>query len=213
MNPGMRPVRTAARSMLAAIFVIQGWSAFRDPAKLAGKAQPVTDRLAPRLKAVHPSLPTDAETLVRINGAAQVTGGILLATGRATTPAALLLAGSLVPTTLAGHAFWDIDDPAERNQQRINFLKNLGLIGGLLFAALDSEGRPSLAWRSRNTARNARRGVGHTARTARLQAGNTARNARREAQHAVHTAQREAKHVLRDARIARLAARAGQRLG
>ncbi|MEV0131244.1 DoxX family protein [Dactylosporangium sp. NPDC050688] len=198
----MRPVRTAARSMLAAIFVIQGWAAFRDPAKLADKAQPVTDRMEPALRAVHPRLPTDAETLVRVNGAAQVAGGLLLATGRATTPAALVLAGSLVPTTLAGHAFWDIEDPAQRNQQRINFLKNLGLIGGLLFAALDNEGRPGLAWRTRNTARNARRGAGHTARTA-----------RREAQHAVHTAQREARHVLRDARIARLAAQAGRRLG
>ncbi|GAB3866893.1 DoxX family protein [Dactylosporangium cerinum] len=194
-------MRTAARSMLAAIFVIQGWAAFRDPAKLAGKARPVTDRLEPKLKAVHPSLPTDAETLVRVNGAAQVAGGLLLATGHATTPAALVLAGSLVPTTLAGHAFWEIDDPAQRNQQRINFLKNLGLIGGLLFAALDNEGRPSLAWRSRNTARAARRGAGHTARTA-----------RREAQHVVHTAQREARHVLRDARIARIAAQAGRRL-
>lgn len=190
--------------MLAAIFVIQGWAAFRDPAKLAEKAQPVTDKLAPRLKAVHPSLPTDAETLVRVNGAAQVAGGILLATGHATTPAALLLAGSLVPTTLAGHAFWEIDDPAQRSQQRINFLKNLGLAGGLLFAALDNEGRPGIVWRSRNTARLARRGAGRTARTA-----------RRETQHAVNTAQREARHVLhaaqRDARIARIAARAGHR--
>jgi uncharacterized membrane protein YphA (DoxX/SURF4 family) len=198
----MTPVRTAARSMLAAIFVIQGWAAFRGPAKLADKARPLTDRLEPTWKAVHPSLPTDAETLVRVNGAAQVAGGILLATGQATTPAALVLAGSLVPTTRAGHAFWEIEDPAQRNQQRINFLKNLGLIGGLLFAALDNEGRPGLAWRTRNTARNARRGAGHTARTA-----------RREAQHAVHTAQREARHVLRDARIARLAAQAGRRLG
>jgi uncharacterized membrane protein YphA (DoxX/SURF4 family) len=201
----MTPVRTAARSMLAAIFVIQGWAAFRGPAKLADKARPLTDRLEPTLKAVHPSMPTDAETLVRVNGAAQVAGGVLLATGHATTSAALVLAGSLVPTTLAGHAFWEVEDPAQRNQQRINFLKNVGLLGGLLFAALDNEGRPSLRWRARNTARTARRGAGHTARTA-----------RREAQHAVHTAQREARHVLhaaqRDARIARMAARTGRHL-
>jgi uncharacterized membrane protein YphA (DoxX/SURF4 family) len=171
----MRPVRTAARSMLAAIFVIQGWAAFRDPAKLADKARPVTDRLEPALKAAHPSLPTDAETLVRVNGAAQVAGGILLATGHATTPAALVLAGSLVPTTLAGHAFWEIDDPAQRNQQKINFLKNLGLMGGLLFAALDNEGRPSIAWRTRYSARTARR----------------------EARHALHAAQRGARHTIR----------------
>ncbi|HTJ40022.1 MAG TPA: DoxX family protein [Dactylosporangium sp.] len=157
----MRPVRTAARSMLAAIFVIQGWAAFCDPAKLAGRARAVTDRLEPTIKAVHPSLPTDAETLVRVNGAAQMAGGVLLATGHATRPAALLLAGSLVPTTLAGHAFWDVEDPQQRAAQRIQFLKNLGLLGGLLLAAVDHEGRPDLRWRAGHAAKTLRRARRH----------------------------------------------------
>jgi putative oxidoreductase len=145
--------------MLAVIFVIQGWAAFRDPAKLADRARPVTDRLEPTIKALHPSLPTEAATLVRINGAAQVTGGVLLATGRATTPAALLLAGSLVPTTVAGHAFWTIEDPQQRYAQRIQFMKNLGLMGGLLLAALDHEGRPDLRWRTGHALKKAKRTV------------------------------------------------------
>jgi uncharacterized membrane protein YphA (DoxX/SURF4 family) len=145
--------------MLATIFVLQGWAAFRDPAKLADRARPVTDRLEPTIKALHPSLPTDAETLVRVNGAAQVTGGLLLATGHATAPAALLLAGSLVPTTLAGHAFWAIDDPQQRSMQRIQFVKNLGLMGGLLLAALDHEGRPDLRWRTGRAVKRAKRSL------------------------------------------------------
>ncbi|MFG2038702.1 DoxX family membrane protein [Dactylosporangium sp. NPDC048998] len=149
----MRPVRTAARSMLAAIFVVQGWAAFRDPEKLAERARPVTDRMEPTIKALHPSLPTDAETLVRVNGAAQMAGGILLATGHAARPAALLLAGSLVPTTLAGHPYWSVEDPRERATQRIHFLKNIGLVGGLLLAALDHEGRPDLRWRAGHAAK------------------------------------------------------------
>ncbi|MFB9408747.1 DoxX family protein [Dactylosporangium matsuzakiense] len=153
----MRPVRTAARSMLAAIFVIQGWSSFSNPARLAGKAVRVTEKLEPTIKAMHPSLPTEAETLVRVNGAVQVAGGLLLASGHATRPAALALAGSLVPTTLAGHAFWEIEDPAERAQQRIQFLKNIGLFGGLLLAALDREGRPDLRWRAGHAARSSAR--------------------------------------------------------
>ncbi|WP_433611926.1 DoxX family protein [Dactylosporangium sp. CA-139114] len=157
----MRPVRTAARSMLAAIFVVQGWAAFTSPARLAGRAKPVTDRLEPTIKALHPSLPTDAETLVRINGAAQVAGGVLLATGHATRPAALLLAGSLVPTTLAGHAFWEIENPQDRAQQRIQFMKNLGLMGGLLLAALDREGRPDLRWRAGHVGKTLKRARRH----------------------------------------------------
>ena len=45
--------------------------------------------------------------------------------------------GSLIPTTLAGHSYWQIEDPATRKVQRIQFHKNMAMIGGLLFAALD----------------------------------------------------------------------------
>jgi uncharacterized membrane protein YphA (DoxX/SURF4 family) len=46
--------------------------------------------------------------------------------------AAAMLAGSLVPTTFAGHRFWEQDDPATREQQTVHFLKNAGMMGGLL---------------------------------------------------------------------------------
>jgi uncharacterized membrane protein YphA (DoxX/SURF4 family) len=147
--------------MLATIFVVQGWAALRGPAKLAGRARGVTDRLEPAIKAVHPRLPTEAEKLVRVNGAVQVVGGVLLATGHARRPAALLLAGSLVPTTLAGHAFWAVEDPQERTAQRIQFMKNLGLLGGLLLAAVDREGRPDLRWRAGQATRVLRRARRH----------------------------------------------------
>jgi putative oxidoreductase len=74
---------------------------------------------------------------VRGNAAVQVLGGTLLALGRAPRLSALALAGSLIPTTLAGHAYWTIEDPAARKQQRIQFHKNLAMIGGLMFAVLD----------------------------------------------------------------------------
>ena len=45
---------------------------------------------------------------------------------------ALALAGSLVPTTLAGHRFWEEEDDAARAQQTVQFLKNLAMFGGLL---------------------------------------------------------------------------------
>jgi uncharacterized membrane protein YphA (DoxX/SURF4 family) len=142
--------------MLAALFVSEGFNALRNPEMLADHAKPVTDRLAPGLSKLHPRLPTDAETLVRINGATQVTAGLLLATGHATTPAALALAGSLVPTTLAGPRYWEHTDATERRSQRTQFMKNLGLLGGLIFAALDREGKPGLTWQTGHLARHAR---------------------------------------------------------
>ena len=79
-----------------------------------------------------------------------------LALGVFARPASLALAASLVPTTLAGHAFWQETDPAAKAQQRIQFLKNLAMLGGLLLAAADTGGRPSVPWR-------AKRAVGHAA--------------------------------------------------
>jgi uncharacterized membrane protein YphA (DoxX/SURF4 family) len=61
-----------------------------------------------------------------------VIGRALLASGIATKLAATILIGSLVPTTIAGHAFWKEENEAGRKNQRTQFFKNLGLLGGLL---------------------------------------------------------------------------------
>jgi putative oxidoreductase len=70
-----------------------------------------------------------------------VVGGALLASGTLPRLAALALAGSMIPTTVAGHAFWKVDDPAARKLQRIQFHKNMAMIGGLLFAVIDRDER------------------------------------------------------------------------
>ncbi len=150
--------------MLSALFVVSGAKAVMDPDRLAGTASGVTDRLGPRIARLHPALPSDPRSLVRLNGALQVTGGVLLNTALH-RPAALLLAGSMVPTTLAGHAFWSIDDPAQRAAQRTQFLKNLSVLGGLLLAAADTGGAPGLPWRTRHALHDANRTVRRTAKT------------------------------------------------
>lgn len=166
----MTPLRTFARGMLAAIFVAEGFNALRQPDRLVQKAKPLTDQLAPTLKSIHPGIPTDPKTLVRVNGGVQVVGGLLLASGRASTPAAAALAASLVPTTIAGHAFWTYEDPEQRRQQRTLFMKNAGLLGGLIFAALDNEGRPGLPWRAGDLSKRARRSTKRAYKTARREA-------------------------------------------
>ena len=60
-----------------------------------------------------------------------------------------------MPTTLAGHRFWEHEDPKERFGQLSHFLKNLGLLGGLLLAAVDTEGKPSVGYRARRAAHKA----------------------------------------------------------
>jgi len=149
-------VRRIARPLMSTIFIAGGIDALRNPAPRAKAATPLIEQGKETLpNSVTSSVPEDPETLVRINGAIQVGGGILLATGKAPRIASIALAGSLVPTTLAGHAFWNETDPEAKAAQKIQFLKNVSLLGGLLIAAVDTEGKPSLAWRGRRAARKA----------------------------------------------------------
>jgi putative oxidoreductase len=167
----MTLVRRVARPMLSAVFVVQGLDQLRHPSAPAAKVAPFAERVAGL------GLPDDPELLVRANGATMVAAGALLATGRIPRLASLALAGTLVPTTYVGHRFWEETDPAAARTQRIGFLKNVSLLGGLLLAAVDTEGRPGLAYRAGLAGASARR----TARTARREARHVARAARREA--------------------------------
>ena len=160
----MLVLRAIARPMLASIFIVQGWDTFRNPGKVAPRAEPVVQRIAERV----PAVPDDTEQAVRLNGAIQVAAGTMLALGRFPRLSALVLAATLVPTTAAGHRFWETDDKQERAQQRVHFLKNVSMLGGLLIAAADTAGEPSLAWRTRNAARSARRDVAVATRTAKV---------------------------------------------
>lgn len=146
-------VRRLARPLLASIFVYGGIGALRDVNGHAQAAKPLIDKVTGPVKDSLPDeLPTDAETLVKIDGAVKIGAGALLALGKWPRLAALLLSGSLIPTTMSAHAFWEIDDPNQRSAQQIHFVKNLGLLGGLLIAAVDTEGKPSVGYRARHGA-------------------------------------------------------------
>jgi putative oxidoreductase len=168
----MTAVRLIARPMLASMFVVGGFDSLKNPAGKVPKAEKVTEQVPTIAERIAPGLPvpTDPETLVRINGAVQVLAGLALATGRAPRTSALVLVASLLPTTYAGHAFWEENDAATRSAQRIQFLKNISMMGGLLLAGVDTEGKPGVAWRARRAARDVRRETRHLARQARAEA-------------------------------------------
>ena len=97
----MTLVRRVARPMLAAMFVVGGLDQLKHPSRKTDTAAPLIEKVAPVL-----GLPDDPELLVRANGAAMVGAGSLLALGRLPRIASTVLAATLVPTTLAGHAYW-----------------------------------------------------------------------------------------------------------
>ena len=128
----LAPLRPAARALTGSNYVLLGFDALREPGGRVDQAAPVLATI----RKVAP-LPEDDELVVRGNAAVMVAGGTLLALGIAPRLSALALACSLIPTTLAGHSYWAIEDPAVRKQQRIQFHKNMALLGGLLLAVID----------------------------------------------------------------------------
>ena len=157
----MSLARRAARAALAASFISGGIDQIRNPQPKAGPASPIAKPIADRI----PQLPNDPESLVKLDGAIKVVGGLGMVFGPFARPAALLLAGSMVPTTLAGHRFWETEDPEQKVSDRVEFFKNVSLIGGLLIAALDTGGRPSIPWVASKAVHGAAETVGEAADT------------------------------------------------
>lgn len=138
-------IRKVARPLLATVFVTSGVDALLHPAARAKQATPLLDLIGPAV-----GLPDNKEMLVRAEAVVTVAGGALLATGRVPRLAATVLALTLVPTAIATHPFWEKSDPDERRRERTEFLKDLGLLGGLLLASVDTAGKPGLAWRAQH---------------------------------------------------------------
>jgi len=128
----LAPLRPAARILTGSTYVLLGLDALREPGGRVSQAGPVLTAIRKWVP-----LPDDDELVVRGNAAVMVGAGSLLALGVFPRLSALALAGSLIPTTLAGHSYWAIEDPATRKVQRIQFHKNMAMLGGLLLAVLD----------------------------------------------------------------------------
>jgi uncharacterized membrane protein YphA (DoxX/SURF4 family) len=149
-------VRRIARPLLASSFINDGVDALRNPQSHVAGAAPLVEKVTGVAdKQLPVQLPKDATQWVQIVGGVKVVAGALFALGRFPRLSALLLGATAVPTALAQHRFWEATDPQEKANQTKHFLHALGLFGGLLIAAVDTEGRPSVGYRARRAARKA----------------------------------------------------------
>ncbi len=73
----------------------------------------------------------------------EVLGGALLLFGCKIRWTASIIALYLIPVTIIFHKFWGINPP-ESELQLIEFLKNLAIIGGLLYIAATGAGKLSI---------------------------------------------------------------------
>jgi putative oxidoreductase len=82
--------------------------------------------------------------LVPLAGVIAILGGLSIALGYKARVGAWLIVLFLVPVTIMMHAFWKELDPQMMQQQQVNFLKNVALLGAALMIAEMGSGPASL---------------------------------------------------------------------
>jgi len=121
MNAIERAALVAGRIMFGGYFVYSGIRHFKDRNAMIGYA-----------KSKGVQWPTLA---VLGSGAMLLVGGLSLLTGVKPKLGAGLVTGFLAGVTPQMHDYWNADDQTQRMNDKVNFTKNLALIGGAAFAA------------------------------------------------------------------------------
>ncbi|HEX5335517.1 MAG TPA: DoxX family protein [Propionicimonas sp.] len=182
----MSLLRFVARSMLASYFVINGVKALRHPEEFVADAQPLADKVLPLVTSALPAeargyLPEDTAGFVKCNGALQIVGGLSLATGLGRRLGAGVLAVTMLPHVLVANPLKA--KGAARTVVSSQLNKNVALLGGVLLAAQDTEGKPNIAWRVRTQkqllSKEAAKRKAELQRDTRATAEDTARKARK----------------------------------
>ncbi len=88
----------------------------------------------------------DASLLIDVGTVVEVVAPLCIVTGRLDRPAAFVLAGFCAVTALGYHQFWTYDDlrapgKSKGRDEMWEFLKNFGLVGGLLTVAFPKQTR------------------------------------------------------------------------
>lgn len=126
---GQRYLPVPGRFLLALIFVFSGWG------KIAGFAGAASYMAAKGMPWPQVLLP--GAILIELGG------GLALMLGWKARWAALAIFLFCIPTSLIFHDFWALP-PEQAQTQMINFLKNLALMGGLLYVVAFGPGALSV---------------------------------------------------------------------
>src|SRR5262245_35454880 len=74
----------------------------------------------------------DPEAAVLGSGALLIAGGASIVTGLRPKEGIAAIVSFLIPVSFQMHRFWEASDPAARQADEVNFLKNMALIGAAL---------------------------------------------------------------------------------
>lgn len=150
----MPSVRFIARPLLAASLVAGGVSRLRNADATALQLRPALRQVATLVPA---AATADELRVAKALGAVQAGVGVMLGLGKLARISALVLAGTAAVNALLEYREADLSVPEGRKKRRERLLLNLSLVGGVLLAAVDTNGRPGMAWRAEHLAADARR--------------------------------------------------------
>ena len=143
----MSLVRRIARPLLAAPFILEGIRTASQPEREIDVYPQAFEAVDSALAKTSTPDFLDARTIIRVSGAVAAGAGILYASNRCPR----LAAATLLVTTSVGWAgrkrIWELSGE-ERMQEIQSILTDAGLLGGVLLAAVDHDGRPSLGYRA-----------------------------------------------------------------
>jgi putative oxidoreductase len=135
IHPAAGPATAIARFLLTFIFL----------SSVANKVMnfgPTTEYMATNGMPLPPLMLVIAIVLL-------VAGGLSVLLGYQARIGAALLILFLITATWFFHAFWTFGDPGEAQSQMIQFMKNMGLMGAMLFIIANGSGPWSLDGRKR----------------------------------------------------------------
>ncbi|WP_372594729.1 DoxX family protein [Actinotalea sp.] len=142
-------VRRIARPLVAGSFLAEGWDAVRSPAAHVDRFEAAWLRLGRRVDL--PPVPSrrSMTTLVRAHGAAMVGAAGLLALGAAPRTNALVLAALMLPVVASETPELGRRGSGRRGSDvtKDRLLATGTMLGAALLAAVDTQGRPDMAWR------------------------------------------------------------------
>lgn len=152
----MTLVRVLARPLLASSFVLTGIDRLRNTDATATALRPTLERINKAVPAAA-SVTSNEQRVAKVLGAAHLGAAVLLGIGRFSRLSALVLVGTSSLNAVIEFNNADSSTSKARKDRRNQLLKNLSLIGAVLLAAVDTNGRPSWAWRAEHFAEDARR--------------------------------------------------------
>ena len=141
-------IRKLAHTLLASAFAVDAVQMLQKPEKYTGEAKATAGALRTALPAnMAKSVPADDVTNVRIMAGTKAVASLLVATNKAPRVGAFTLAALQIPTTATRRAFWNESNKDKKQTKQLGLVTDLTLLGALMATTLDTQGKPSVAWR------------------------------------------------------------------